>query len=716
MPIDPDEIAKKYGGQVSVDDIAAKYGGSVVGEVSDNAKPAAIPESDEPTAKKIFDKDYGVVLPKIDELGKQIKLKNPGVYDNVSDQEAALTAIKKHGSISSSNTGLLSQVKSYWRRNAPEMAQDFLDNLISLGNMMGLNEPAIAVGGVSPKQFVKGLKGATSGITAIGKKISQYPSEYKQATQTLKDIPIKRSELALEATEARSALSEAKRQGIDAAKAAVTEELESKTKPLAEQATSLKLAKRDAATALTKEDIADDLAKAEAKNKIEASRTNAEAAVKAQTEQQVSGFTKAQGVKPTSFDVSEAAAKSRKANLDALQGEIRATHKGIMDIAEKPENKVIKTIKEEVNDPYRSPDEPPKIVTREIEGPAEVNVSNTQQALAKTADNVRGQIQAAINQGSPGAKALIQLVDGEGAYTVQQALDIRAALNQIGYAGDRALVGTKSQALAKQAVRELNKDIRAAIEKLPSGADEAKALLDQEAQLLAKRKVTFDDPMARGAASVMKSGDATVFKNPVKLKKWMDQVDEPTRQMARSQVVHEVLGKSPEKFADNWNKMDPEIKALWFNEEQIKLGDRIASSNKAGLEKIAKEFELKNQKLANQAIEKSAAIRTRRSELSKAQTKIEELQAQIKEATGESKKKLEAAEKALQNDYNQKIASLRRETSLRRQEFIRQQQWAEAKIKQIDKVKRIGWMAVGALVGSGAYSAYNGIHSALSNP
>lgn len=535
---------------------------------------------------------------------------------------------------------------------------------------------------------------------------------YREAKQIVKELPIKRLQLSQNAAESRDLLRQQEAIAKDVAQTQSEQALSEQVIPLTEEQRRLQLARRN-----TQESLAKTQAQQTVQNRqnIQALRTQRQAeetalANKTATESQA--LTEATGKPPDQIRFAGESQQARKEAVEKAQSEIRQTHKGILDIAERPANVTTKI--EQRPTGLLDQNGKPLMESVEKKVAGEIDATGLKEALGQDYQNLIGEIQVAVNNGSPGARALMQIATGPDRYTLRQALDIKAALNQIGYGRADAALSTKSEALARQVAYKLRQSIRSQVENFKDGGKEAIALMDKEAQQVAGRDAIFKTPAAKATArSMERYGDATRLKDPVSVKVWMDQVDEPTRLGAKSQVAHDLLSAGPEKFSAKWKMMDPETKALWFSVDEIKKGDEIANASQEGLKAIAIKYKQAEADRITKAVENSAVIRNKRAELNQLQTNIEELRAKAAQATEAEASKLKGQRLLAEAKYQKGIADLRKDVSTVRQNFIRQQQMAQEKIDKIQKYKRIGWIALAAAVGSQASGIYRGFHSAL---
>lgn len=535
---------------------------------------------------------------------------------------------------------------------------------------------------------------------------------YREAQQTVRDMPVRRLEAAEGARQQRDIFSSERQAGIQAAEREAEEALRREVKPMQSEQQQLQLARRRTQENLSRTQTQQAVANVTQRQALKAERSQAEKAAEQATERRAGEYVAATGEAPEKIPFAMKSEEARIKEFDTVQRQVRDTHKGILAIAERPGNVTIQT--KEV--PTGLIDAAGNAITKakQTSMPGMIEMSDVKAALARDYDTIAGEIQIAVQNGSPGARALQQVVNGPDSYTLEQALNIKAALNDIGYGRADAAMTTMSEAIARKTAASLRESIRRQVAGFKDGGKEAVSLMDKEADILKARDARFKTPAARAAArSMERYGDAARLKDPVAVKSWLAQVDAETAAGARAQVAHNLLGESPKEFAKNWKAMDPELKAQWFTPEQISKGDEIASGSQEAIRRITEEYQAKETARITRAVENSAVIRRKRADLTQLQTNIDELRRKASDATGAIKVDLEKRRAAVEADFKFKQAGLRQSLLETRKRLIRQQQAAQARIDKVAKYRRLAWIAGAAAVGSWASSKYRAIHEAL---
>lgn len=547
---------------------------------------------------------------------------------------------------------------------------------------------------------------------------------YRESQRFIRNLPSTRLSLADEIANSRSGLQAERTKKVTNLLSSNQAELQAELQPVQQEISNLQQGRRTAQQNLARTSAEQTVQNRQNIQSLRNERTAAEEAEKARVAGEAEGFVgqhrslqsdmEAANVprvpEKTQFQSDVTAARQK--NYSEIQSTIRKTHKDIVAIGERPENAAVKITEK----PSKVLDASgkPIVKTTETKVPGQISTDKLKAAEAKNYENMQDEIQVAVNNGSPAARALKQLYEHEGTYSLEQALDIRAALNKIGYHDADAAMTDASQAIARRLSAELSKEIRTQVKGFKSGGEEAIKLLDREAELLSNREAVFGTKAARESRRTMERyGDATRLKDPVALESWMYQVDEPTRAAAKAQVADDLLKDGPQKFASKWKSMDPEVKELWFGKDGVKRGDEIANASDEGLKKIAQRFKDAESSRINKAVEASADIRKKRAELSNVQAKIDDLRKKAEGLKGIYRERAEFQRKLIEADYRSKKDSLRRTISHKKLELNQKQQAAQDKIDRIQKVQRIGWIALAAGVGSQASRIYHGAHNYL---
>jgi hypothetical protein len=608
-------------------------------------------------------------------------------------------------------------------RTGVKVATEVIPALAGKGAQLGLQSgmEAATVGGLSK---LTGQSNETSAANAaiagtipiIGAGLGKAKEVWKlgkESNEFKKSLPIVRKEMAYETGVKRTKLKAEKAARDEALKAASTQGTKDEIAPLQEEMERLSLGSRKTREALANESANQSVINARSQRALQSQGEQAKAKTLDQAVKEAKEFGNIAGPRLDPNEFRGQAIKSRDAALKQVDSETASIKKKLLEIPGRPENSAIKT----QNIPtgkMRVGDEGfvPEIKTVKTKGPMEVDLYEGQAELKHTYDSVSNNIRTVSSQGSPGATALKDFYEREGSLTLEQALDERAALNKIGYHDADKGLTDQSKAFARMTAAKLNKSIQSYFDKLPSGKEEAKNLLEQFRSSAERKNLTFKEPIARGSAAIMRRGDATKLTDPVSVKSWMEQVDEPTRLGAKAQVVHKYVSK-PEEFGKTWNSANPDVKKLWFTPEEIKRGDSIAKMSTEQIDRLAQQYKAVESKRAMDAITRSASIKKRTAELSQLQTNIDELTKKIEIAKGLAADKLKADLKVSESEYLQKASKLKSDTKDQAIELIKKQQAAETRIKQMRGVNRFGMYAAGATLGSMAYYRMRGLYFAL---
>jgi len=538
---------------------------------------------------------------------------------------------------------------------------------------------------------------------------------YAEAKQIKRDMPILRNQVAQEVGDVRSGLQANKAQELDAVEQAREINEQSLVSPIEKEIQNLQQGRRNVSEMLTEVSADQTVQNRRNIQALRGQKAAQEQALQGRVEKQAEEYRYGFGKPPDKISFGGKfgqATKSRATTYNEIQGIEHETHKGIIDISKRPKNIVTQVTQK----PSKVLDEAgrPIMETVEKEIPGMIDTAELRASLASKYETMEGEIQVAANNGSPAARALKQLYESDAPLSLEQALNTRAALNKIGYHDADVAFTDASQAIARDLSNKLGGTIRKQVSQFKDGGDEAIKLMDKEVEVLRYRDSVFGTAEAKAARKTMERyGDATRLTDPVALDAWMYQVDRPTIEAAKSQVADELLREGPQEFSKRWKAMDREVKSLWFSEDQIKRGDEIAGASKEGLAKIAQQYKEAEAARITKAVENSSEITKKKAELTRIQTKIDELRNKASTISGTEKNQLNFERKKIEANYRRKNDELRHAVSMKKQQLIRKEQEAQDKIDKVKKYKRLGWIALAAGVGSYASGVFRGVKSAL---
>ncbi len=231
--------------------------------------------------------------------------------------------------------------------------------------------------------------------------------------------------------------------------------------------------------------------------------------------------------------------------------------------------------------------------------------------LREFAESYREALTVARQNGSPGAKAVLDIVDGEDIAGGRTVIEDLRGLNEFGY--KRADVDIKpGEGIVREVANKYRKLFRDQVAKMKDGQD-AIDMLDQAQLLLDKRESLYTwgegkqarIPIAREAwKKVERTGEALQYMDdPAGMKSLLAQVDATTKQGIIRQGLDDVLGRDYKDFLKNWRNWDSEVKSMFLSPEQIAVGDSIAMRGPVQLDRIANEAILENTRIVRDATE-----------------------------------------------------------------------------------------------------------------
>lgn len=313
----------------------------------------------------------------------------------------------------------------------------------------------------------------------------------------------------------------------------------------------------------------------------------------------------------------------------------------------------------------------------------------------------------------------MQVFDGPSVVNGETAINNMAALNELG-GWDKALTATgtarRSQGLARQAAHAYRKAMDEAFNKLPVGAEEITANLEQAKALLQERSRIFWRTASKaGARSVERHGDLSKLRNdPAAFQAWWGQVDEPLRAAGKAQLIDKLMGFSPKQFAKNWTELPVEIKQTAFTPEQIQAGDSIVKGGEEALKSITAKYAAWEDLFIDDAMKNVASLSKQRTQLAGLSENIVELEQKVssRKLTERviARQQLEQAHKTREAMQ----AQLADRTFDERLAFTRRMREARDKVESSERLSKAGWqIGQSAIGGTALYGIVRAVKDAL---
>lgn len=507
--------------------------------------------------------------------------------------------------------------------------------------------------------------------------------------------------------QAKNALREEKA----AAQQKFNEQVERSINPLRKAKTDLYNQRTVQSAALAEQRTSTTEATRSALSQLNKATTEAKAGVSRQAVADAEAFTESVGREMNKIQIAKGTLEARRLGMKAYTDRATKLYDQLRDDIFANNKQKVPTGKT-INTGVIGKDGKPIIqeAMREVQGP--IDRTSLQEQLRPFVDNHRDKLTIAKQNGSPGAQAILEIVDGPAVIDGRTAIDDLAALNKFGYHKSDAELRSAGEALTRKVAGQYRTEFKKSIEKMKGGKEGLK-LLDEAAEVLAQRDKVFrtgpdvDLPLARKTGlNVSQSGRVLQYVNdPLKMKALYNQVDEATRDGMKRQVAESLLGKSHRDFAKNWANLDPDVKALNFSSQQIVHADELARRGPAALEKIANDALAANTRIIQDATQKLKLIGEQRKSLGEITVKGRQLQSQItteKSAIARAKtdKSLE-----LQRKSAEMRGKLDEYEAQARQNFAIQIKVARQRIADIKEAKK-KLLIGGAVVGAGSAAGW----------
>jgi hypothetical protein len=292
-----------------------------------------------------------------------------------------------------------------------------------------------------------------------------------------------------------------------------------------------------------------------------------------------------------------------------------------------------------------------KAETIPIEGA--INLSKVKEALKSFADRYAVELAEAIQNQSPGARAVMNIVNGPDVVPGAAAIDNLKALNNLGYGKADRVFRTSGEAISRKAGAAYREALKESIGKMKGGEqalkdlEKAAKLLDTRNRLLVTGDIISTKPIARRAAEAVEAGGGNIIpltKNPVKFKAYWDQVKETPleagfqRQIANDLLgssekvpsnIDGVLGKGYQEFKKRWYSMNQEVKEMVFTPQQIEAANRVADEGPKALRELADEAIQKNSMIIEGSVKRLKELADKRSQLADLPKNVRELNTKI---------------------------------------------------------------------------------------
>jgi hypothetical protein len=420
-------------------------------------------------------------------------------------------------------------------------------------------------------------------------------------------------------------------------------------------------------------------------------------------------FTESLGKEMTEIEIAQGTQAARAHGWRKATDEVSKLYDGVRDIFKKNVIQIGTGQKNEAGEE----------IMRTVTGP--VDMTGVKAELREFYDRFKNDIGVARQNQSPGASAVMQIMEGPNIVDGAVAIDNLKALNRLGYNRADAVIREPSEAIARKAGETYRTALRESVEQM-DGGEEALGMLDEAKILLRDRDTLYrtgdiikDRPLARRAAEAIQESGKVVnlARQPIKFRAYWNQVqDTPVAQGVVRQVMEDVFtGKDVLK---RWSDIPAEVKNLMLTPEQISNVDKIILQGKPAIEKIASESIAANNTIIKEASAKLNQIGKSQADIGNITVNARNLRGDITKArqsimTQQAQQVTALESKMAQTSFN--IGKTQRELSIevgklqqrQRLQLAQQIKDANAKIEKAKKAKKI-LLAVGTVAGITAFT------------
>jgi hypothetical protein len=356
-----------------------------------------------------------------------------------------------------------------------------------------------------------------------------------------------------------------------------------------------------------------------------------------------------------------------------------------------------------------------------IEGP--IDLAKMKAELKPFADANRDALTIAKQNGSPGATAILETVDGPNVIPGSTAIENLAALNKAGYHKADAVIRERGEFYVRKLADKYREALRESLTKMDGGGvaiqklNEAKSLLKaRDSQYRIGEGIEVNKPIAqRTWERFVTKGDLSGMSNdPVKLRLLYNQVDTPTLAGLKSEWAKGAFGKNVKDFSKNWKYIDDEVKALNLTPQQIAQGNLIATKGELALKQLSADVISKNQKIIDQTNAQLRAINQERRLLADTTVKVRALSNRVQNEKDLIKRTKLESELYLNTKAAQARMADEEVVTLRKQNFEIQLRQARKRIEDVKQTRKYLLVAGGiGLAGAANFKWQNAIKSIL---
>jgi hypothetical protein len=632
------------------------------------------------------------------DLGAKVKAKYPGAYDDFEDSHNLKRPMPNMGSGQSMRapTDPLEKAQGLYQSYTPDVIQNFVKYLIKAGQYSGLSDPITAYAGPAGQMEhpIAAMGGKAEDLLSSAKsKINPTGLSYKQA-KDIKNTYQERNlalnaDIASQRTAMRETLSNERRN----AQQLFNQQEQDRIQPLISEQNVLKNARGRTSAKLaeqrttTRENLQSDLSQLNQQKKV------ATDAATEKINKNVSDFAEGIGTEMSKEDIAKGTQESRAAAWKQYTDKVTTLYDEVRDIFSKNVSQVQEGV-----------DEAGQPIMKDVAGA--IDLSSVQKELKPLYDRFKQDLAIARNNGSPGAKAVIEIVEGKNVVPGDVAIDNLKALNRLGYGKADAVFREASEAYARKAASAYRTALDESIGNMEGGdrireaLDEAKGHLQNRDKLLRTGDVIKGKPIAKSAATTVETtGDVTkLIKQPIKFNAYWNQIaDTPVESGAMNQISKYVLGSGYKDFSKRWAEIPSGIKARVYTPEQIAKGDKLSQEGPMALQVISEDALAKNTEIVKRSMEELNAIGQRKSELEGLTRNVRDIGEKINRERlaireGRQSQSADRVQAAIASKKSIDAQALERKTQL-----IQELKQAQQKIDQIKKIKTVaGIAAVGA--------------------
>jgi hypothetical protein len=503
--------------------------------------------------------------------------------------------------------GLLEKARSFYLGNIPIPIQDAISGLIKQGSAIGLNDPAVVLGGPG-KTIAGAIEQRAIPVASIAdemmnvprptllQRVKQYNQNLEEAKNTVKTGPEVKRGINQNLSVDRAAQINKQVEPLLQGKEELVKTRSVTSAVNAENRAKVGLNRqRDLETLKASTEQATKNARAQINSKVDAIKDQIGPVVR-QTEI-AQGVQAAEGAKYRSY--TDGAGNLYKKNSEIAQANVFPIEKvtpkvGVLEGGQQAYNKT----------------------TTNIIGPISHSSLKSDPELKRIYDIYGDAITAASRQGSPSAGIIKEIMEGPNVVDYDVARKNLEALNNIGYGKADYELRKAAPALARMIGGKYRESLKESVSTWKVGGEEAASNLEAAAKLLKERttKIVTGSVLSKGKSAQQALSRVGSKGNPIALLNdpiafdgvWGAVADTPVANGIRANITNHIL--SAKDLPTKWSSVAPEIKEALYTPSQITNLDDLATNGPKALNRIIEESNIAKQQIITNARKEYAAL------------------------------------------------------------------------------------------------------------